>query len=231
MSHSVGVDAVTTEPSSPLARPTDGKPVPVAFLLDVGATVIDFAGPWEVFQDVEIAGEPGFELFVVAPSEDVIRASAGLQVLPGYTLETAPSPRVIVIPAQGQRDLDGRARKVAWLRDRLADTDVVMSVCTGAFLLAETGALDGRSATTHHEFFDTFETRFPAVSLARGRRFIDHGSVITAGGLTSGIDAALRVVERYYGRAVATATADFLEHHSVDWIDGVASPRRTAQEG
>jgi transcriptional regulator GlxA family with amidase domain len=204
-----------------LGPPADGKPIPVAFLLDEGATVIDFAGPWEVFQDVEAAGVAGFELFVVAPSDDVIRASAGLQVLPTYTLETAPRARVVVIPAQGQREPEDRARKVAWLRDRMADADVIMSVCTGAFLLAETGALDGLSATTHHDFFDAFETRFPAVALQRGRRFVDNGALITAGGLTSGIDAALRVVERYYGRQVAGTTAGYLEHHSEDWIDGV----------
>jgi transcriptional regulator GlxA family with amidase domain len=206
-----------------LTPPAGGKPVPVAFLLDVGATVIDFAGPWEVFQDVEIADGPGFELFVVAPSEEVLRASAGLQVLPSYTLETAPLPKVVVIPAQGAREPEDRARKVDWLRSRLADADVVMSVCTGAFLLAETGALDGRSATTHHDFFDSFEERFPAISLVRGRRFVDNGATITAGGLTSGIDAALRVVDRYYGRDVATTTAEFLEHHSAEWIDGVTS--------
>jgi transcriptional regulator GlxA family with amidase domain len=219
------MDAMSKDQPARLSPPADGKPIPVAFLLDVGATVIDFAGPWEVFQDVEVAGAPGFELFVVAPSEEVIRASAGLQVLPAYTLETAPSPRVVVIPAQGQRAPEDRDRKVAWLRDRVADADVVMSVCTGAFLLAETGALDGLSATTHHDFFDAFETRFPAVSMLRGRRFVDNGSLITAGGLTSGIDAALRVVERYYGRQVATTTADYMEHHSADWIDGVRAVR------
>jgi transcriptional regulator GlxA family with amidase domain len=206
-----------------LTPPADGTAVPVAFLLDTGATVIDFAGPWEVFQDVGEAGVPGFDLFVVAPSDALIQASAGLQVLPTYTLETAPSPRVVVIPAQGAREPEDRARKLEWLKARLADADVVMSVCTGAFLLAETGALDGLSATTHHDFFDAFEARFPAINLVRGRRFVDNGSVITAGGLTSGIDAALRVVERYYGRDIATSTAQYMEHYSTDWIGGVAS--------
>jgi len=206
-----------------LRPPADGTPVPVAFLLDVGATVIDFAGPWEVFQDVAIGDAAGFKLFVVAPSEALIQASAGLQVLPTYTLETAPTAKVVVIPAQGAREPEDRARKVDWLRDRLGDTDVVMSVCTGAFLLAETGALDGLSATTHHDFFDSFEARFPAITLLRGRRFVDNGSVITAGGLTSGIDAALRVVERYYGRDIAATTAEYMEHHGADWIGGVAS--------
>jgi transcriptional regulator GlxA family with amidase domain len=219
------MDVKSNDQPAPLRPPADGKPIPVAFLLDEGATVIDFAGPWEVFQDVEEAGVPGFELFVVAPSEEAIRASAGLQVLPAYTLETSPRPRVVVIPAQGQREPEDRARKVAWLRDRMSDADVVISVCTGAFLLAETGALDGLSATTHHDFFDSFESRFPAVALQRGRRFVDNGSLITAGGLTSGIDAALRVVERYYGRQVAAATADYLEHDGEDWIDGARADR------
>jgi transcriptional regulator GlxA family with amidase domain len=214
---------MTSDQPARLTAPADGKPVPVAFLLDVGATVIDFAGPWEVFQDVAVGDGAGFELFVVAPSDALIQASAGLQILPTYTLETAPLAKVVVIPAQGAREPEDRTRKVGWLRERMADADIVMSVCTGAFLLAETGALDGRSATTHHDFFDAFEARFPAVGLLRGRRFVDNGSIITAGGLTSGIDAALRVVERYYGREIATTTAEYMEHHGTDWIGGVTS--------
>lgn len=188
------MDEPPSDPPAGVAPFAVDQALPVAFLLDVGATVIDFAGPWEVFQDVEVAGSPGFEPFVVAPSEDVIRASAGLQVLPTYTLETAPTPRIVVIPAQGAHKPEGRSRKVAWLRDRVGDADVVMSVCTGAFLLAETGALDGRSATTHHEFFDAFAGRFPAVTLLRGRRFVDSGSIIIADwidGVASGPKAEL----------------------------------------
>jgi transcriptional regulator GlxA family with amidase domain len=87
-----------------------------------------------------------------------------------------------------------------------------MSICTGAFVLAETGLLDGKTATTHHQSWDDFEAAFPNVQVVRGPRFVEHDRVATAGGLTSGVDLALRVVERYVGRDAARATARFMEY-------------------
>ena len=99
-----------------------------------------------------------------------------------------------------------------WLRDAAQRADLVMSVCTGAYVLAEAGLLDGKSATTHHESWDDFAATFPRVRLVRGRRFVEHEHVATAGGLTSGIDLALRVVERYLGRDAAVLTARYMEY-------------------
>src|SRR5262249_6331255 len=87
----------------------------------------------------------------------------------------------------------------------------------GAFLLAKTGLLNGRSATTYHGAFERFATQFPDVQLKRGARFVENGNVATAGGLSSGIDLALRVVERYYGREVARKTAYDLEYPGGCW--------------
>ena len=124
------------------------------------------------------------------------------------TLDTARvQPQVVVIPAH-----QSTARTVRWLRDVGARADLLMSVCTGAFVLAETGLLDGKTATTHHQFYDDFESAYPGVDLVRGRRFVEHEGVATAGGLTSGIDLALRVVERYLGPDAAVATARYLEY-------------------
>ena len=89
-----------------------------------------------------------------------------------------------------------------------------MSICTGAFHLAKAGLLSGKFATTHHEFQDSFAREFPKVKLARGVRYVEHEKVATAGGLTSGIDLALRVVERYHGAEIARATATYLEYQS-----------------
>lgn len=95
-----------------------------------------------------------------------------------------------------------------------------MSVCTGAFQLGRAGLLDGLEATTHHEFWDAFEKQFPKVKLQRGPRFVEHPHVATAGGLTSGIDLALRVVARYFGDPVAQATADYMEYRGTGWKVG-----------
>jgi transcriptional regulator GlxA family with amidase domain/YHS domain-containing protein len=94
-----------------------------------------------------------------------------------------------------------------------------MSVCTGAFLLAKTGLLSGKTATTYHGAFGRFETEFPDIQLKRGARFVENGNLATAGGLSSGIDLALRVVERYFGREVAEGTAYDLEYQGQGWMN------------
>lgn len=193
------------------------KVVPVAFLLGDGATVIDFAGPWEVFQD-SYKGDRGFEMYTVAEDKTPIRASGGMMVLSKHTLADAPQPKVIVIPAQrGGTSGEKVDRRVAWLRAMAPRADVVMSVCTGAFLLARTGLLDGLRATTHHQFHDEFAKQFPKVKLVRHGRYVDNGKIITAGGLSSGIEAALHVVERYLGAGIRQEAADYMEYVPHEW--------------
>jgi transcriptional regulator GlxA family with amidase domain len=93
-----------------------------------------------------------------------------------------------------------------------------MSVCTGAFKLGAAGLLEGKKATTHHDFYDQFQKRFPKVSLERGLRYVQSDDVVfTAGGLTSGIDLALHIVELYFGRDVAEKTALYMEYQNRAW--------------
>ena len=207
--------------------PPEGS-IPVAFAMSRGATMIDFAGPWEVFQDVmvmnarkqENGGQENqeghrhpFQLYTVSEKTEAIEASGGMKIVPDYTFENAPAPKVVVIPAQA-----GSPALHAWLRKIVDSTDVTMSVCTGAFQLGRAGLLNGKEATTHHEFFDQFARAFPDVKLKRGLRFVEGGKISTAGGLTSGIDLALRVVERYFGRETAERTAFYMEYQSKGWI-------------
>ncbi|MGQ0834345.1 MAG: DJ-1/PfpI family protein [Gammaproteobacteria bacterium] len=195
---------------------TKRERVRVAFMLGDSANVIDTAGPWEVFQDVMVDGPPGhshpFELYTVAPQAGLLRMTGGLQVKPDFTIEDAPAPNVIVVPAHRSTDASRE-----WLRRASGATDVTMSVCTGAFQLARAGLLKGLQAATHHDFWDAFAKEFPDIELRRGLRFIDSGRIATAGGLTSGIDLALHIVQRYYGEAVASATARYIEYQSEAW--------------
>ena len=205
--------------SNKLTPPAKGK-IPVAFALSEGATVIDFAGPWEVFQDVHVSGRGSnmdeqmpFQLYTVSETTEPITGSGGLKLVPDYTFDSAPQPKVVVVGAQrGSKALH------AWLNKMVGSTDLIMSVCTGAFQLGRAGLLSGKSATTHHDFFDQFAKAFPDVSLKRGLRFVEEEKVSSAGGLTSGIDLALHVVERYFGREVAQNTAVYMEYQSKGWM-------------
>jgi transcriptional regulator GlxA family with amidase domain len=205
--------------SSKLTPPAKGK-IPVAFAISEGVTVIDFAGPWEVFQDVMVRDrgkdmdeQMPFELFTVSEKTEPLRGSAGLKLVPDYTFDSAPQPKVVVVPAQR-----GSEALHAWLRKMSTSTDLIMSVCTGAFQLGKAGLLSGKSATTHHEFLDRFAKTFPDVTVKRGLRFVEEEKISTAGGLSSGIDLALRVVDRYFGRTIAEATATYMEYQGKGWI-------------
>ena len=209
--------------AAPLKPPADGG-VKVAFVLSDGAVMIDFAGPWEVFQDAYIPGDMAnmkmdlFELYTVAETTKPIKASAGMKIIPDYSFANAPAPNVIVIPAQSAQSNPSPAMK-EWIRKSAKTADVTMSVCTGAFLLANTGLLAGKSATTHHSAYKQMAMGHPDIQLKRGARFVDNGNIATAGGLSSGIDLALHVVERYYGRDVAKNTAYQMEYQGTGWMD------------
>jgi transcriptional regulator GlxA family with amidase domain len=159
--------------------------------------------------------EMPFRLYTVAETKKPIRTSGGMQIVPDYTIQNAPPAKVIVIPAQSAPS----SAVLDWIRNSSKTTDVTMSVCTGAFVLAKTGLLKGKSATTYHGAFGRFDMQFPDVQLKRGARFVENGNLATAGGLSSGIDLALRVVERYYGREVARKTAYNMEYQGEGWMN------------
>src|ERR1700735_1009068 len=199
--------------SNPLTPPAEGS-IPVAFPISEGAVIIDFCGPWEVFHDVAIHGrkDPAFRLYTVAETKEPIIASGGMKITPEYTFQTAPVPKLIVIPAQKANDA-----MLEWIRTSTKSTDVTMSVCTGAYVLAKTGLLSGKSATTFHRAYEDFAVEFPDIRLKRGARFVEDGNLASSGGLTSGIDLAFRTVERYFGRKVAEDVAFALEYQGQGW--------------
>ena len=213
---------IVSQVSGNAAEPTSLKPpasgsIPVAFVISEGAVVIDFCGPWEVFRDVMVPGRQDhlFRLYTVSDKSSPIQAGGGMKIVPDYTFANAPTPKVIVIPAQREPS----PAMLEWIRENSKNTDLTMSVCTGAFVLAKTGLLSGKSATTFHGAFRSFAIEFPDVHLKRGARFVEDGNLATAGGLSSGIDLALRVVERYFGREVAQKTAYELEYQGQGWMN------------
>lgn len=207
----------------PILKPPANGLINVAFIVSDQTALIDLAGPWEVFGDTMLAPHGGpwrggndmimpFNMYTVSDSQKSISA-AGLQIVPNFTFENAPRPQVIVVPAQGGRS---EAQK-RWLLENAKTVDITMSVCTGASMLAAYGLLDHQRATTHHMFVDDMQKEYSAVHFVTGLRYVDNGKVATAGGLSSGIDLALHVVERYYGSEVAQATADYMEYKGELW--------------
>lgn len=188
----------------------------VAILLFDDVEVLDFAGPFEVFSvAADLLGGEEPRVLTVAESEREIRAIGGLRVRPECAISDVTTPEVLVVPGGDgtRREMENRTL-VRWLREAHDGADVVLSVCSGARLLARAGLLDGRRVTTHHQVVEHLRELAPAAIVEPTRRYIDAGKIVTTGGISAGIDGAFYVVARLWGRDVARATSDYMEY---DW--------------
>lgn len=174
---------------------------------------LDLAGPLDVFgaANALATGAPPYDLCVIGLSSNVANAENGLAVVPACTIDDAPPFDTLLIPGgAGSRVINTDKRLLDWLRERAKSTRRVVSVCTGAYVLAATGLLDGHRVTTHWHFADDLARRFPALRVEPDRLFLRDGGFATSGGLTAGIDLTLALVEEDLGAAAALAVARHL---------------------
>ncbi len=183
----------------------------VGIVLFDGVEIIDFAGPYEVF------GNAGFGVTTVTSDGAPVTTAMGLKVTPDTSFANAPAFDVLLVPGGGVADAERDAATLEFIRARTPAAKHVMSVCTGARILAATGLLDGREATTFHRALDRMAADYPKVVVVRDRRWADSGKFITSAGLSSGIDAALHLVEQLRDADTARGVALHLEY---DWKRG-----------
>src|SRR5437016_2774141 len=181
--------------------------------------VLDFCGPFEVFSVTRLdearrREEPSpFDVFLVAETDGVVKATGGLRVVPDHTLATCPPLDILVVPGGwGTRKEISNRRLLDWIAERARQVETLTSVCTGSMLLGHAGLLDGRRATTHWRALDWMRQSFPTVTVEERLHVVEDGAVITSAGISAGIDMALRVVARYFGEPVARATARHMEY-------------------
>jgi putative intracellular protease/amidase len=198
---------------SSLAAPPPRKNV--AMLIFPGVQIVDYAAPFEVF------GQAKTNVFTVAEKPDPITTAMGTRIIPRYTFETCPKVDVLVTPGGGgSRPGDGAVGDqmanpvlISWIQKTAASSELVLSVCNGAFLLARAGLLDGLEATTFHGLIEELKLAAPKTRVVRTKRYVDNGKVITSAGLTAGIDASLHVVDRLFGADRARAVALQMEYN------------------
>lgn len=190
----------------------------VAILIFPEVEVLDFAGPFEVFAVTdELRGYDTFHTFTVAESPGPVRARNGLMVVPDFTLENCPAPHLLIVPGGfGTRALLRKPALLEWVRAKAGHAELVMSVCTGALVLARAGLLDGLRITTHHELLATLAEMTPRATVDPSRRFHDNGRILTAAGISAGIDCSLHVVGRLLGPAAAERTAGYMEYRRME---------------
>lgn len=186
----------------------------VAILIFDEVEVLDFCGPFEVFS---VAGrsrdETPFNVYTVAERLEPVLARNGLSVNPRYTIGDCPPPDLVVVPGgYGARKEMHNPAVLEWINRCAESAELMLSVCTGALMLAKAGLLNGLAATTHHASFDLLREAAPSTTIREGARFVDNGKVITSAGISAGIDMSLYVVARLLGEEHARETAQRMEY-------------------
>ena len=176
-----------------------------------GVQTLDVTGPAEVLRAATKLHPPGYEVRVVAPEEGPLRTST-VAIVPDSSLSACSGAidTLIVAGGTGTRRAEDDDALISWLRKAAGQSRRVTSVCTGAFLLAKAGLLDGRRATTHWASCADLAERYPAVSVEPDPIFVRDGNVATSAGVTAGMDLALALVEEDLGREVALEAARWL---------------------
>jgi transcriptional regulator GlxA family with amidase domain len=188
-------------------------PLNVAIFVHEGVQLLDFSGPSEVFSDVIANGRHAYNVYTVAPSQDEILSQGFLKVKPQYSIANCPKPDIVLLPGGDTgRPLADKA-VIEWIKKSSLTAKYMVSVCTGALLLAEAGLLNGKQATTHTCCWGELE-KYKDIKVVRNVRFIDNGNVITTEGISAGIDGALYLVEKINGLEAANATARYMMY---DW--------------
>ena len=195
------------EEGSAAAQP-DPHRKKVAVLVFNGCEILDFSGPYEMF------GAAGCDVYTVAASKDPVTTAMGLGVVPKFTFADAPLPDVLVIPGGAIRAAAKDEATLAYIKKVTESTKHTMSVCNGAFILANTGLLDGLTATTTSGNIVRMANQFPKIKVVRDQRYVDNGKIITTAGLSAGIDGALHVLSKLFGTGYAQQVALSEEY---DW--------------
>jgi transcriptional regulator GlxA family with amidase domain len=172
--------------------------------MDIGILVfddaeeLDFAGPWEVLGSwAEEYPDDGVTLRLIGATTAPVRCRKGLRVVPDVTMRDADELDVVLVPGgRGARRVAADEDVLGWVRGHAARGSLVTSVCTGALVLAAAGLLDGRAATTYWSAYDELRSHGRDIDVRADQRFVDEGDVVTAAGVSAGIDMALHLVAR-----------------------------------
>jgi len=213
MIHFLCVAALTSPtisaPASPPVRSQVTAPVKrVAIMIFPGVQIIDYTGPYEVF------GQAGFDVYTVAANPGMLTTNMGMRVTPNFTFANCPKPDIIVLPGGNVPDqAKSDDVQVAWIKQMAGTAPSIMSVCNGAFWLANAHLLDGKVATTFYGALVRLQTKFPKIHVDGSKRFADNGQIMCTAGLSSGIDGALRVVAKIKGLGFAKNVALGMEYN------------------
>jgi transcriptional regulator GlxA family with amidase domain len=176
--------------------------------------VLDFTGPFEIFNSANrVLNEDIFNVFTVTENLTKLNTRYSLQVIPDFSFQNCPKPDILVIPGgEGRKTQMYNEPALEWIESLCNDLQYLLSICTGAFILGNTGLLNGQNATTHHLSYDEFEKTFPDVNLIRNVPYVDNGKIITSAGISTGMKASLHLLDKISGNDLGKKTAEYMEY-------------------
>ena len=181
------------------------------------AEVLDFSGPFEVLSTAShISGDalPPFQPCLIAETKAPLNARGGFSVNPNHSIHEHP-PLDVLIVVGGVHDAQlHKPQVLEWIAEQAKSVDIVASICTGAFLLAEAGVLSDQRVTTHWQDIPDLRERYPNLSVVENARWVQAGNIVTSGGISAGIDMALYLVSELHSEDLAVRTALQMEF---DW--------------
>ena len=217
---SLGIVAISV--ANVLAQSGEGKTkkMNVAIFVYEGVEILEFGGPAEVFQSAgaRVGDEDitPFNVYTVAAAAGSVISQGFITIVPQFTIENCPKPDIIVFPGGSTRSSVDNPKVIAWTQAAAKDFAILMSVCTGAFILAKAGLLDGREATTWYGKIEDLKKAAPQTKIHTGTRYVDNGQIVTTAGVSAGIDGALHLVSRLYGEDAAHGVAKYMEYDK--WV-------------
>jgi transcriptional regulator GlxA family with amidase domain len=198
----------------PMSNPT------ICFYLQDGVEALDFAGPLEAF------AVAGFPIFTVSKTEEPIRSQGVLKIVPEYSIANAPKADIIVVFGGSSWNAYNDPDVVAWIRSRADEVSYFLSVCSGAFILAKAGLLDGLRVTTFHKRIEELRVACPNATVVANVRFVDNGRIITTAGVSAGIDGALHLIGKLKGDKVLREVVTYMEYDKWNPNDGLIMPAK-----
>ena len=189
------------------------KPFNVAILLYDGVELLDFAGPGEVFQQAYFNGKDAFNVFTVGIDSNKIISQNFLNVTTQYVIDDCPIPEILIIPGGNNSQLVSNKKLIAWISKVSQKAEYVLSVCNGVRLLAQTGLLNGKTATSHYRAIENLKKNYPEINIVTGKRFVDNGKIITTEGVSAGIDGSLYLLSKMFNIEVANDVAKIMMYN------------------
>lgn len=191
----------------------------VGILIFENIEVLDFCGPFEVLSVVRLDEKKRmetlspFDVKLIAPTKEVVVTKGGMKVIPDFDIHDCPPLDILIVPGgMGTRTLMYNEEILNFVRAKAKEVELLTSVCTGSLILANAQLLDGLEATTHWKSLNRMKEEFPHVMVCTDKHFVEDGNVISSAGISAGIDMALYILKRYFGKEVARSTAQHMEY-------------------